>query len=77
VSVRLHRLIVCSERRLEQQDGGDAARRLGDVPSLVGLEVAAEQGALAVAEPLLHHLVAADGAGPDAGTQRQKARSLR
>src|SRR5450759_5180583 len=67
IGVGFHPLVVRVERRLEQQDGGDAAGHLGDVTRLFGLEVTPEQGALAVGEPLLHHLVAADRVLPDAG----------
>src|SRR5450830_1456274 len=67
IGVRLHPHVVRVERRFEQQDGGDAAGHLGDVARLVGPQVTPEQGALTVAEPLLHHLVAADRILPDAG----------
>src|SRR5450830_374952 len=67
IGIRLHPLVVLVERRLEQQDGGDAPGHLGDVARLLGLEATPEQSAIAVGEPLLHHLVAAYRVLPDAG----------
>jgi hypothetical protein len=67
VRIRLHPLVVLVQRRLEEEDGGDAARHRGDVARLVGRKVTPEQGALAVREPLLDYVVAADRVLPDAG----------
>ena len=65
VGIRFDPLVVGVERRLEQQDGGDATRHLGDVARLVGRQVAAQQRALTVGQPLLDDLVAADRVAPD------------
>src|SRR5665647_1422067 len=64
IGIRLHPLVVLVERRLEQQDGGNAARHVSDVARLVGPQVAPEQGALAVAEPLLDDGIAAQAVAP-------------
>ena len=51
----------------EYQDGGDAAGGVGEVPHLLGVHVSAEDLVLAVGEPLLEDLVAAQLVGPDGG----------
>lgn len=51
----------------EEEDGGDAADRFGDVGDLLGIEVAAEGGFLAVGQPLLNDLIAAERVGPVLG----------
>ncbi len=50
-----------------QQYGGDPAGGFGEVLDLVWLEGPAEDGALAVGEPLLEDLVTAEIVGPDGG----------
>jgi len=54
------------EPRAEQQDGGDPPDHLGDVLGLAHGQVTAQDTLLAVAEPLLDDLVAADRVAPDA-----------
>ena len=55
----------------EEEDGGDAADNLGEVCGLVGAKGAVQEGRrgfrgeLAVAEPLLEDLIAAEGVIPD------------
>ncbi len=44
---------------------GEPTRHVADIAHLAGRESAAEQRALAVGEPLLEHLIAADGEAPD------------
>ena len=51
----------------QQQYGGDAAGGLGEVVDFVGVKGAAEDGSLAVGEPLLQDLVAAELVFPDGG----------
>ena len=50
---------------VQSEDAGDAADVVGEVLVFVGGEGAAEEGGLAVAEPLLEDLVAAEGVVPD------------
>jgi len=62
--IRLHTLVVRVQLGLHEHERGDAAHHLADVARLLGLEVAAEQSALAVGEPLLDDLIAADRVAP-------------
>ncbi len=50
---------------VQREDTGDAADVVGELLGFVAGEGAAEEGGLAVAEPLLEDLVAAEGVGPD------------
>ena len=43
----------------QRQQGGDAAGHVGEMGGLVGQQSAAQQALLAVAQPFLEHLVAA------------------
>ena len=43
--------------RAEQEDGGDPARGLLDMPDLLGREGTPDDGVVAVAEPFLEHLI--------------------
>jgi hypothetical protein len=58
-------LVAGVEGGAEEEDGGDAAGYLGEVTGFVFVEGAAEEGVLAVAEPLFEDLVAAEGVVPD------------
>ena len=49
------------------QHGGNSARDFGELPNLHAPKVAAEDSALAVGQPLLEHLVAAEPVVPDGG----------
>ena len=74
--VSLYALVVGVELGLHQHEGGDAAHHLGDVARLLGLEVAAEQRALAVAQPLLDDLLAADRVAPHVGRHASPVRDV-
>src|ERR1035437_3993775 len=58
-------LVVRIQLRLEQNQRGQAAGDVGDFAGLIGGYRAAQQTVLAVAQPFLQHLVAADGVIPD------------
>jgi hypothetical protein len=50
---------------VQREDAGDTPDVVGKILRLVAGEGAAEEGGLAVAEPLFENLVAAEGVGPD------------
>ncbi len=50
---------------VQLKNAGDAADVVGELLGFVAGEGAAEEGGLAVAEPLLEDLVTAEGVGPD------------
>ena len=57
--------VVGVQFRGHQPERGEAAGHVADVADLGGGQGAAEERTLAVGEPLLQHLVAADGESPD------------
>lgn len=50
---------------VQREDGGNAADVVGELLGFVAGERAAKEGGLAVAEPFLEDLVAAESVGPD------------
>ena len=50
---------------VQREEGGDAADVVGELLGFVAGEGEAEEGGLAVAEPLFEDLIAAEGVGPD------------
>lgn len=63
----LRLLVVGVERWPQQDEGGDATGGVGDLAGFVFAQGAAQQIGLAVAEPFLDNLVAADGVFPEVG----------
>lgn len=57
--------VVGVEVGLKKDQGGDAADHVGDVFGFLHGEAATEERFLAIAEPLLNDLIAADGVVPD------------
>ncbi len=60
-------LVAAIEVRADQKDRRDAANNLRKPCGFFGVERALQERELAVAEPLLEDLVAAQGVGPDVG----------
>ena len=63
----LRLLIVGVEHRPQQDEGGDAAGGVGNLAGFVFGQGTAQQVGLAVAEPFIDDLVAADDALPNVG----------
>src|SRR5262249_55391735 len=59
--------VIGVQRRIEQHNGSDATRHMGHLACLVSSERPAQQRVLAIAEPLLDDLIAANSILPDAG----------
>ena len=66
---RGHFAVVLIEFGLQEEDGRNAAGGVHDFAGLVGVQGPAEDVVLAVAEPLLDDLIAADGVLPDVERQ--------
>jgi len=64
-------LIVGVEGGFEEEDCGDAAGGVHYFACIVGGERAAEEFVLAIAEPFLDHLIAANGVVPDVRDKRR------
>ena len=65
VGVLLDGFVVGVEGGFEEKDGSNSAGHLLDVANFVFRKRAAEKGLVAVGEPLLDDLIAADGVMPD------------
>ena len=59
------RRVIDVKRWSQQEKGGDTAEDFAAVGEFFYLECAAQHAAHSIAEPILHHLMAAKVAGPD------------
>src|ERR1039457_1792924 len=67
IDFALDGFVIGVERGTHQEECRDAPRHIGDMAGFLLGESAAQQYLFAIAEPLLDHLIAAEGVLPDGG----------